>query len=458
VQTAVRRNRATSRSVFDFIRDVLLLRWPEDLPPGERDRHARFVMKFQQLTGPVMAKGVEDTAFYIFNRLISLNEVGGDPGRFGVAPLQFHRWVQERLGSWPLALNTTSTHDTKRSEDVRARINVLSEMPREWRAAVMRWAELNRPLKGSFEDGQPVPAVNDEYFFYQTLVGAWPLTPLDEGSRTEFVERMQAYMEKATREAKVHTSWIDPNEEYDAALRDFVAAALMGPAADGLGPFLNEFIPFQTLVARAGMLNSLSQTALKLTCPGVPDIYQGQEVWDLSLVDPDNRRSVDYESRRQLLGEIRRRVGSGEDRSRISSDLLNNWQNGGPKLYLIHLLLELRGREPELFRSGSYSPLSATGRREKHVIAFHRSSRDREIVVVVPRLVMQLFGGESVLMPDTEAWDDTEIASLAELLGGEWRGILSGQRISVGGGRAGGISVGQMLAHFPVEVLERVGG
>jgi (1->4)-alpha-D-glucan 1-alpha-D-glucosylmutase len=206
------------------------------------------------------------------------------------------------------------------------------------------------------------------------------------------------------------------------------------------------------------MLNSLSQTALKLTCPGVPDIYQGQEVWDLSLVDPDNRRSVDYESRRQLLGEIRRRLSSREDRSRISSDLLSNWQNGGPKLYLIHLLLEFRGREPELFRSGSYSPLPVTGRREKHVVAFHRSSRDREIVVVVPRLVLQLLGGGGVLMPDTEAWGDTEIAPPAGLLEGDWRGILSGQRIGVGGGRAEGISVGQMLAHFPVEVLERVGG
>src|SRR5690606_22901767 len=208
IRTAIRRNRATSRSVFDFIRDILLLQWPDDLDAGARERHARFVMKFQQLTGPVMAKGVEDTAFYIFNRLVSLNEVGGEPNRFGVAPHSFHRWIEQRARSWPLALNTTSTHDTKRSEDVRARLNGPSEMADEWSAAAQEWAVLNRDLRVSSEDGEPIPSRNDEYLFYQTLVGAWPLEPLTTDGLDEFVERMQRYMEKATREAKIHTSWI----------------------------------------------------------------------------------------------------------------------------------------------------------------------------------------------------------------------------------------------------------
>src|SRR5690606_36894159 len=259
------------------IRDILLLRWPDDLSAGAREQHALFVMKFQQLTGPVMAKGVEDTSFYIFNRLVSLNEVGGEPGRFGVRPPDFHRWMEGRASRWPLAMNSTSTHDTKRSEDVRARINVLSEMPQEWSEAVREWSRLNAEARSESEDGEAIPGPNDEYLFYQSLVGAWPLEPMDAAAAEEFTGRMQCYMEKATREAKMHTSWIDPNEEYDIGVREFVARVLAGaanPAAPG--PFLSSFLRFHERVAGAGMLNALSQTALKLASPGVPDIYQGQ--------------------------------------------------------------------------------------------------------------------------------------------------------------------------------------
>jgi (1->4)-alpha-D-glucan 1-alpha-D-glucosylmutase len=462
LRIAIRRNRSTSRSVFDFIRDILLLRWPEDLEPEARERHARFVMKFQQLTGPVMAKGVEDTAFYIFNRLVSLNEVGGEPDRFGVPPEEFHRWIAERLRSWPLALNTTSTHDTKRSEDVRARINVLSEIPEEWEPAARRWAEANRDRKVRSEDDEPIPSPNDEYLLYQTLVGAWPLEPLDAATHAEFVRRIQGYMEKATREAKIHTSWIDPNEEYDAALSAFVARVLEGAdRPDAENAFLADFLPFQARVAHAGMLNSLSQTLLKLACPGVPDIYQGQEVWDLSLVDPDNRRPVDYEARGRLLDSILSRLDEDEERARIAGDLMQDWRSGGPKLYLVRTLLELRRREPDLFRGGTYSPITATGEKAAHVVAFHRGRGDREIIVVAPRMYVGLLRDDASVIPTPEAWGDTALTSPRDLLGGRWRGVLSGRTVGADEtGPAGtrGLALAEVLREFPVEVLERFDG
>jgi (1->4)-alpha-D-glucan 1-alpha-D-glucosylmutase len=457
IRSAIRRNRATSRSVFDFIRDILLLRWPDDLDAEARERHARFVMKFQQLSGPVMAKGVEDTAFYIFNRLVSLNEVGGEPSHFGVAPHAFHRWIDRRFRSWPLSLNTTSTHDTKRSEDVRARIDVLSEIPSEWRAAVTGWAQTNQELKSSSEEGEVIPSANDEYLFYQTLIGAWPLDPMEAEPAAEFVERMQRYMEKATREAKIHTSWIDPNEEYDEGVRLFVAAVLSGVGnADGGGEFLSSFRAFQRRVERGGMLNSLSQTALKLTCPGVPDVYQGQEVWDFSLVDPDNRRPVDYDVRRGLLGEIVERIEAGEESHRIAGDLMRDWRRGGPKLYLIRTLLHLRNAHPELFQSGAYVPLGARGARADHVIAFHRSHAEREIIVVAPRLCLSLLGEGEDAMPAAGAWGDTALQEPQDILVGSWRGLLGGAEIS-GDGRGAdrGLRLADILEHFPVEVLER---
>ena len=453
IRSAIRRNRATSRSVFDFIRDILLLRWPDDLTPEVRERHAVFVMKFQQLTGPVMAKGVEDTSFYIFNRLVSLNEVGGEPGRFGVRPGEFHRWVEARAERWPLAMNSTSTHDTKRSEDVRARINVLSEMPEAWMEAVGEWSEMNAALRAESEDGEPIPGPNDEYLFYQTLVGAWPLEPMDGAAAEEFVGRMQRYMEKATREAKLHTSWIDPNEEYDAGVREFVAAVLTGAGEPGTEhEFLASFRAFHERVAPAGMLNSLSQTALKLTCPGVPDIYQGQELWDFSLVDPDNRRPVDFGRRRAMLEAISGRVENGEAREAIARDLMATWRDGGAKLYLVHTLLHLRRREPELFRSGSYRGLEASGAMAENVVAFHRGSGDREIIVVAPRLCLGLMEAGAGGIPNGDVWGDTALETPSDLVEGEWVGVLSGRRVD---GRGGGVRIADVLAEFPVEVLER---
>lgn len=454
IRLAIRRNRATSRSVFEFIRNTLLLRWPDDLTDEARERHARFVMKFQQLTGPVMAKGVEDTAFYIYNRLVSLNEVGGEPDRFGMPPARFHRWIAERAAQWPLALNSTSTHDTKRSEDVRARINVLSEIPEVWGEVLWEWAAVNREFKSTSEDGEVIPSTNDEYLVYQTLLGAWPLEPMDQEGAAEFIARMQRYMEKATREAKVHTSWIDPNEEYDGAMREFVASILRGAdRPEEPGRFLESFLPLQLRIARIGMLNSLSQTMMKLTCPGVPDIYQGQEVWDFSLVDPDNRRPVDYRRRLQLLEELEAELEGVGDRSALCQALMRTWEDGRPKLYLTRMLLQLRQRLPELFREGSYEALEGSGEQAEHLIAFRRRVSGAEIVAVAPRLCHGLYGAameEARGFPGGGVWGDTVLQGLGG--GGEWVGVLSGRRFTDGDG---GIAVAELLADFPVEVLER---
>ena len=453
IRSAIRRNRATSRSVFDFIRDILLLRWPDDLNEEAREQHARFVMKFQQLTGPVMAKGVEDTSFYIFNRLISLNEVGGEPGRFGIRPTDFHRWIEGRSSRWPLAMNSTSTHDTKRSEDVRARINVLSEMPDEWSAAVQEWSRMTAAARSQSEDGDAIPGPNDEYLFYQSLMGAWPLEPMDEAAAEEFVGRMQRYMEKATREAKMHTSWIDPNEEYDEGVGRFVAAALAGAGRqEEPGPFLASFLTLHERVVRAGMLNALSQTALKLVAPGVPDIYQGQELWDFSLVDPDNRRPVDFARRAAMLESIEERRESTEDWRPLCRELMESWRDGSPKLYLVRTLLHLRRREADLFRSGSYRGLEARGERAEHVVAFHRGAGEREMIVVVPRLTLSLLdeSGGDVISPGV--WGDTALESPGDLLEGEWVGVLSGRGVT---GDERRLRIADLLADFPVEVLVR---
>ncbi len=457
IRVAVRRNRSTSSTIFEFIRGILLLRWPEDLDEEARREHARFVMKFQQLTGPVMAKGVEDTTFYVYNRLISLNEVGGEPERFGLSPHQFDAWLHRRQAEWPLAMNSTSTHDTKRSEDVRARIDVLSEMPERWGAHVRTWAQLNADRRRE-ENGELYPDLNDEYLLYQTLVGAWPLERLDAAGHRNFVQRIQAYMEKATREAKVHTSWINPNEEYDSALREFIAAILdHDPDADDPGaqnPFFADLLPFQAEVACLGMLNSLSQTAIKLTCPGVPDVYQGQEMWDLSLVDPDNRRPVDYELRRTLAREMEERA-EGSSRRELARELVENWRDGRAKLYLTRVALHLRRRDPELFLRGDYVPLSADGRRAEHVVAFARRHAARTAIVVAPRLWATLLEAEGGPLPRPQVWDDTHLQLPGELLSGPLRNLLDGEEIRAAPASDGArLPIADLLRNFPVAILE----
>ncbi len=384
LRTAKRRNPAMSESIFDFITTVLLLQDPEGISVTDRDERREFVMRFQQITGPVMAKGIEDTAFYRVYPLASLNEVGGNPERFGIAVESFHRHNAERLANWPHALLTTATHDTKRGEDVRARLNVLSEIPREWERAVQRWRSMNRDKKVDI-DGAEVPDANEEYLLYQTLVGAWPLEAMDDEAHRTFVERIEGYMEKALKEAKLHTSWINPNEAYDQGVKQFVRDILRSHADNR---FVADLLRFEARIAPAGMWNSLSQTVLKITSPGVPDFYQGTELWDLSLVDPDNRRPVDFAQRVLVLDELQHLESTGL--VSLLPDLITRPQDGRIKLYVIRKALNVRRARHALFTEGAYLPLTASGAQQGHVVAFVRHLDNHWALAVAPRLLMRL--------------------------------------------------------------------
>ncbi|MGH7317080.1 MAG: malto-oligosyltrehalose synthase, partial [Candidatus Rokuibacteriota bacterium] len=382
VAEAKRRNPTVNVSIFDFLRDVLLLRLPSRSDPEQAARR-HFAMRFQQTTGPVTAKGVEDTAFYVYNRLVSLNEVGGDPARYGESAAVFHDKNAARLARWPESLVATATHDTKRGEDVRARINVLSEVPAAWAAEVRRWRALARRFKTQV-DGRSAPDANDEYLLYQTLVGAWPARDEDEPLAT-LTARLVAYMEKATKEAKRHTSWVNPSAAYDAAVRGFVTGLL---APDGT--FLGAFLPFQRRVAGHGAVNSLAQTLLKVAAPGIPDFYQGTELWDFSLVDPDNRRPVDFPRRRAMLDALRARIPAEDaraaDLSDLCAELIAHWPDGRLKLFLTHRALTLRRRWSRLFSAGDYRPLSPGGQHAEHVVALARLHGPDAVIIAVPRL------------------------------------------------------------------------
>ena len=434
VEEAKRRNPRTAEAIFDFIRDTLLLRNLPNFPEEERPKLIRFAMQFQQVTGPVMAKGLEDTAFYIYNRLVSLNEVGGNPGRFGIAAADFHRQNLERQQKWPHSFLTTSTHDTKRSEDVRARINVLSEIPSEWRIALSRWSRLNASQK-TLVDGQMAPDRNDEYLLYQTLIGAWPTVGVDGHSppSTEelatFQKRIASYMEKATLEAKVHTSWVNRNEEYDAAVQKFVFRVLENREKNR---FLPDLRAFARRVAYFGQFNSLSQVLLKLTLPGVPDIYQGTEIWDFSLVDPDNRRPVDYNLRQSLLAQLEEEIDRyGQDLTPLTQELLETSQDGRIKLYLIYRTLNFRRAHPLLFSMGPYLPLEAQGTWKDHVCAFARILGEERILVVTPRLVVQLTGGKEQPPLGEETWKDTWLILPAEWEGQTYLNLFTGGKLPV---------------------------
>jgi (1->4)-alpha-D-glucan 1-alpha-D-glucosylmutase len=380
-----------------FLRDVLLLRHPGDL-------EHELAMRVQQLSGAVMAKGVEDTAFYVYNRLLSLNEVGGDLGQFSVSVEDYHRACLKTQERWPATMLTTSTHDTKRGEDVRARISVLAQIPDQWSEAVHRWSAMNeRHRQGD------VPDRNMEYMIYQTLVGAWPID----------ADRLTEYLEKAAREAKRQTSWTAPNPEYETGLLEFATRILDD------SEFIDDLTRFLGTVLKPAWITSLAQTLLKLTAPGIPDIYQGTELWDLSLVDPDNRRPVDYEIRRRLLAELK---------CAAPEHIWSQADSGLPKLWVIRQALAVRRDHPESFGPrGLYEPLYARGARSGHVIAARRGD---DVVVVVPRLTVRL-GGD---------WADTSL----ELPGGGWRNVLTGDEVD-----GGNVRVGDLLRRFPVALLER---
>jgi (1->4)-alpha-D-glucan 1-alpha-D-glucosylmutase len=444
-----RRNPTIDPSIYDFLRDILLLRYPATFDPAAREEQRTFVMKFQQCTGPVMAKGVEDTTFYIYNRLVSLNEVGGEPQHFGVSVAAFHQQNLERQRDWPAAMLATSTHDTKRSEDVRARINVLSELPDEWRNALTNWSRFNRRKKINL-DGRLAPDRNEEYLLYQTLLGTWPFARLDATARAAYIERIQSYMVKAVREAKVHTSWLNPNTAYDEAVRVFVAAILEDSPANR---FLVDFQALWRKVAHFGIFNALSQTVLKLCSPGVPDIYQGNELWDFSLVDPDNRRPVDYDLRAWLLGELM----APADRAALARTLVDDREDGRIKLYLTHRALTYRRSHAELFREGRYQPLLVSAGANEQIVAFARSHGDAEVLVVAPRLLAKRLRDPAALPLGATAWGESAL-----LVPGRserrYRNIFTDE-ISQADERHGNVvlPLAKLFASFPVAVLELIG-
>ncbi len=366
---------------LSFLQRVLLLDFPSDLTNENRGDWLDFVMRWQQFTGPIMAKGFEDTALYDYSRLVSLNEVGGNPGAASSSVEEFHSANLVRQASWPLTMNATSTHDTKRSEDVRARINVISEISGSWEDCLARWIKWNQSHKQNV-DGEPVPEPDMESLIYQTLIGAWPLLTEELPA---FRERFEAYVLKAAREAKAHTSWISANPEYERALLAFLDSIL---DSSDQNRFLTDFADFQSRVAYYGALNSLAQVVLKATSPGVPDFYQGQELWDLSLVDPDNRRPVDFQKRIRYLDDFVR--GGSLPRSPLVRELLSSWHDGRIKLYVTYKALSVRRAHRQLFVEGRYVPLEAKGPRREHVCAFARCHGNEWVLTVVPRLMTAL--------------------------------------------------------------------
>ena len=394
IAAAKRRNPGMEESIFDFLRDVLLFRFPPNLDAKARAEHTHFVLKFQQSTGPIMAKGLEDTLFYIYNQLTALNEVGGEPQQFGLSIEEFHERNIDRQRNWPSTLLATSTHDTKRSEDVRARMVVISEIPELWRRSLQRWRVANRRWKRTINDAE-APDANEEYLFYQTLLGTWPTQADGEPEATptpDYIERIQAYMAKALHEAKINTSWIQPNEEWDAAMLDFIAKVL-DPSPRN--KFLPAFIPVAKDIGRYGTVNSLTQTLLKLTSPGAPDIYQGNEIWDYSLVDPDNRRPVDYKRRREMLESLA---------TANPHDLVRSWADGRIKMFLTQRVLQFRRAHVELFQRGEYLPLTPGGAFAESCVSFARQLGDQWIVVIAPRLSSRVG-----FPPIAESWQDTTL-------------------------------------------------
>jgi (1->4)-alpha-D-glucan 1-alpha-D-glucosylmutase len=457
VAQAKRRNRAIDAGLFDFIRGVLLLELPPGLDEAGCQEREMFVGRFQQVTSPVMAKGIEDTAFYRYFPLASLNEVGGSLGQVATAIEDFHRQNMIGQAKWPRSLLATTTHDTKRSEDVRTRISVLSEIPRLWRTAVNRWARLNRRHRREV-DGHPAPSRNDEYFCYQTLVGIWPLPPSDREPLDELIRRMQVYMEKATREAKLHTSWISPDLGYDAAVREFVAAILDDHPKNR---FLVDFRRFHEQVVDWGLYSALSQTLLKLTSPGVPDIYQGQELWDFSLVDPDNRRPVDFVRRRELLTQLQAEVAPGDAALlACASQLARNPRDPRLKLLVTWRTLQFRRQNAQLFQRGRYIALPVEGARAKHVCAFARLAKSPAdqggplTIVIAPRLIASLtrVAEESLATQPplgTAIWQDTHVL-LGDLPSLPLKHLFTGQSCVAQSSR---LSVAAALADFPVAIL-----
>jgi len=453
VREAKRRNRSTSESIFDFLCDLLLLRDPEGLSEGDHGERREFVMRLQQLTGPVMAKGLEDTVFYRYYPLASLNEVGGRPTTGPTEIDRFHVFCARRREEWPHALSATATHDTKRGEDMRARLDVLSELPREWMEAVKRWQRMNRRAKAVVDEVR-VPGTNEEYLLYQTLLGVWPLEALDrelsEEEHRALEVRVSDYLLKALREAKVHTSWINVNEPYEKACRQFLLQLLDRNATGN--PFLADLRRFLPRVAIPGIYNSLAQVVLKITAPGVPDLYQGTELWDFALVDPDNRRPVDYAQRRARLAELAA-LGGEALQARIAAARARP-ADGTLKLLVMMRALAHRRRHRDLYERGTYLPVVAEGPRARHVVAFARVASDGRAVITVTG---RFFAPLVLATPDpggAAVWDETRLLLPAELAHWPYREVISEAEVAADAGRKTELPLGRIFSMLPVAILE----
>ena len=425
---------------FDFIGDVLLVRNRAHLLPDQREARLNFVMRWQQFTGPIMAKAFEDTFLYVYNPLISLNEVGGEPRPTAATAESFSRFIAERRKHWPNSMNATTTHDTKRSEDVRARISVLSEIPAQWKERLERWSKLNSTYKTQV-DGQQVPDRNEEVFLYQTLLGVWPTNGNQEAS---LVERLQAYAIKATREAMVHTRWTLPNTAHENALKNFVASVLKPGSSNA---FLRDFAAFQRSIGKRGMVNCLAQTLIKIISPGIPDFYQGSEVWDLRLVDPDNRQPVDFSKRVSMLAALKQ----SKPGPWLASELAGHWEDGRIKLYAIWKALEFRRGRPELFAKGDFVELEASGPCAEYILAILRRHKREWVLLVAPRWLSRAKEGRTGAAADLD-WRKA-IIQLPDSAPSSWNSIFTGEQITIGDAGPQSLRVEPLLNHFPVALL-----
>ncbi|MGE3939756.1 MAG: malto-oligosyltrehalose synthase [Nitrospirales bacterium] len=451
VDRAIQRNPALSDLVFEFIRD-LLLKSPEELSGLDWESLRPFVLKFQQTTSPVTAKGVEDTAFYIFNRLTSLNEVGGEPQHFGISMEDFHHLMRERANQWPHSLSTTSTHDTKRSEDVRARLNVLSEIPKEWRQRLRLWSRLNKKAKQILEE-KLVPSANEEYLIYQTLLGIWPVNPLQEDTRSHFLERMNTYILKALKEAKENSSWLNPDETYESAVLSFLNR-ILDMSSDN--KFFQDFLSFQSRIALYGIYNSLSQVLLKITAPGIPDFYQGTELWDFTLVDPDNRHPIDYATHQQLFDRLQVRL-RGENRSTLLAQLLKSPEDGVLKLFLTAETLKFRNAHRTIFRQGAYHPLKVMGEQAFHVCSYMRSYQNQHCLIVFPRFLTGLKFEPGHLPIGEPVWNQTWLNIPSDLGIETWRNVYTQQPLTLQKhSNMIDLPISMIFQHFPFALLEPV--
>ncbi|WP_376099207.1 malto-oligosyltrehalose synthase [Roseomonas sp. CCTCC AB2023176] len=429
--------RATERPLLELLDAWLGGDTPRTLPTTLRRERWRTAIRFQQLSAPVAAKSVEDTAFYRYGRLISRNEVGSEPSHLALTPAAFHAGNRERARHFPRQILATATHDHKRGEDARIRLAVLSELPEEWSAALTRWTRLNAPLKKEIE-GEPAPDSTDELMLYQSLVGAWPmeLDPADDAGVNTLIERLSKWQEKALREGKRRSDWAAPNEAYEAACQDFLRAIL---APDRVSRLRDDIAGFVNRLAPAGALNGLSQLVLRCTAPGIPDLYQGTEFWDLSLVDPDNRRPVDFAARLAAL-----------EAGTPPADLLPHWRDGRVKAAILHRALDLRARHAPVFTGGEYLPLETDGPLAAHVLAFARRAGDAACIAVATRLSARLPGTDTAPQVAPDAWAGTDLVLPDTLAGQSFRDTLTGEAFAA----SGRLPLSALLRRLPVALLE----